>query len=109
MIILYCSGADTKASDNSDMNPFMLAVEKCCLGVMKAMMEKDPGLLSSPMGSGTTVIHWALEQSHHCCSAFFKVEFSILIISYITYVSYSHFVNQSRAAMIWLNFISYVM
>ena len=82
MIILHYSGADTKASDNSDMNPFMLAVVKHRLEVVKAMMKEDPGLMSLPMGSGTTVIHWALEQSHHCCSAFFKVWFSFLIISY---------------------------
>ena len=50
------SGADTRASDNSDMNPFMLAIEKCHLEVVKMMMEKDPGLMSMPMGSRSTVI-----------------------------------------------------
>ena len=82
IILYYYSGADTKASDNSDMNPFMIAVVKHRLEVVKAMMKEDPGLMSLSMGSGTTVIHWALEQNQHCCSAFFKVWFFILIISY---------------------------
>jgi len=71
----HCSGADTRAYDNSDMNPFMLAVEKGLthLNVAKAMMKKDPGLLSLQMGSGLTVIQWALEKDHR--NAFFKVSF----------------------------------
>ena len=71
----HCSGADTRAYDNSDMNPFMLAVEKGLthLNVAKAMMKKDPGLLSLQMGFGLTVIQWALEKDHH--NAFFKVSF----------------------------------
>ena len=88
IILHYYSGADTKASDNSDMNPFMLAVVKHRLEVVKAMMKEDPGLMSLSMGSGTTVIHWALEQSHHCCSAFFKVWFFILAISYTALFNY---------------------
>ena len=39
---LHYSGADTRASDNSDMNPFMLAIEKGHSDVVKMMMEKDP-------------------------------------------------------------------
>ena len=69
---LHYSGADTRATDNSGMNPFMIAVEKGHLEVMKAMMRKDPDLVSLPMGSGSTVIHWALEKGHHR-NAFFKV------------------------------------
>ena len=61
-----------RASDNSDMNPFMMAIEKGHLEVVKAMMKKDPGLMSMPLGSGSTVIHWALEKGHSR-SAFFKV------------------------------------
>ena len=61
------------------MNPFMIAVEKGHLKVVNAMMEKDPGLVSLPMGSGSTMIHWALEKDHHR-SAFFKVYFNIFII-----------------------------
>jgi len=65
----HCSGADTRAYDNSDMNPFMLAVEKGLthLNVAKAMMKKDPGLLSLQMGSGLTVIQWALENRPPQC------------------------------------------
>ena len=61
-----------RGSDNSDMNPFMMAVEKGHLEVVKAMIKKDPGLVSLPVGSGSTVIHWALEKGHSR-SAFFKV------------------------------------
>ena len=50
----------------------MLAVEKGHLEVVKAMMKEDPGLMSLSNGSGTTVIHWALEEGHHR-SAFFVV------------------------------------
>ena len=70
----YYSGADTRVSDNSGMNPFMLAVEKDNLEVVKALMKKDPGIVSSEVGSGSTMIHWALKQGHHR-SAFFKVCF----------------------------------
>jgi len=64
------------------MNPFMIAVEKGHLDVVKAMMKKDPGLMSLQVGSGTTVIHWALEEGQHR-SAFFKVRilFFISLIS----------------------------
>ena len=62
------------------MNPFMIAVEEGHLEVVNAMMEKDPGLVSLPMGSGSTMIHWALEKDHHR-SVFFKVHFNIFIIS----------------------------
>ena len=78
MIMLKCSlhysGANTRASDNSDMNPFMIAVEKSHLEVAKILIRKDPGLMSMPLGSGSTVIHWALEKG--CSrSAFFEVCF----------------------------------
>ena len=96
IILHYYSGADTKTSDNSDMNPFMLAVVKHRLEVVKAMMKEDPGLMSLSMGSGTTVIHWALEQSHHCCSAFFKVWFFILTISYT--VLFNYFNNSTHCS-----------
>lgn len=79
---LHHSGADAGACDNSEMNPFMIAVAKNHLEVVKAMIKKDPGLVSLPMGSGSTVVHWALEEGHHR-SAFFKVCF----------LSHSHFVN----------------
>ena len=71
---LHYSGADTRASDNSDMNPFMIAVEKGHLEVVKAMMKKDPDLMLLSVGSGSTVIHWALEKGYSR-SAFFKVCF----------------------------------
>ena len=68
------SEANSRASDNSDMNPLMLAVEKGHLEVVKAMVKKDPGLVSMPVGFGSTMIHWALEEGHHR-NAFFKVCF----------------------------------
>ena len=68
----YYSGADTRASDNSDMKPFMIAVEKGHLEVVKAMMRMDPGLVSLLTGFRSTVIHWALEKGHNG-SVFFKV------------------------------------
>ena len=70
----YYSGADTKVSDKSGMNPFMVAVEKRNLEVVNAMMEENPDLVSMPLGSGSTMIHWALKQGHHR-SDFFKVCF----------------------------------
>ena len=76
----HCSGAGTRASDNSDMNPFMIAVEKGHLEVAKTMIRNDPALMSMPLGSGSTVIHWALEKGHSR-SAFFKVCFFLSIIT----------------------------
>ena len=67
----HYSGADTRASDNSDMEPFMIAVEKGHLEAVKALIKKDPGLMSS----GSTVIHWALEKGNRDRSTFFKVGF----------------------------------
>ena len=64
------------------MNPFMIAVEKGHLEVVKVMIKNDPGLMSMPLGSGSTVIHWALEKGHSR-SAFFEVCFFIIIVSYI--------------------------
>ena len=61
--------------DNSGMNPFMLAVEKSHLKVVKAMIKKDPDFVSLPMGCGSTAIHWALEEGYSR-SAFFKVTLS---------------------------------
>ena len=78
---LHYSDADTRASDNSDMNPFMVAVEKGHLEVAKILIREDPGLMSIPLGSGSTVIHWALEKGHSR-SAFFEVCFFLLILSY---------------------------
>lgn len=69
---LIYSEADTRASDNSGMNPFMVAVEKDNLEAVKAMMKKDPGLMSFSICSQSTVIHWALQEGHQR-SAFFKV------------------------------------
>ena len=73
-----CSGADTRATDKSNMNPFMIAVEKGHLDVVKAMMKKDPEIVLLPMGSGSTGIHWALEGDNR--DAFFKVCLFHLII-----------------------------
>ena len=65
MIQLFnCSGADTLASDNSDMNPFMLAVERGNLIVAKAMVKKNSDLISMKM------VHWALEKH---LNTFFQV------------------------------------
>ena len=69
---LIYSGADTRASDNSGMNPFMVAVEKGHLEAVKAMVKKDPGLMSFSVCSQSTAIHWALEEGHQR-SVFFKV------------------------------------
>ena len=51
----------------------MIAVVKGHMDVVKVMMKEDPGLMSMPVGSATTVIHWAQEEGHHC-HAFFKVQ-----------------------------------
>ena len=70
---LHSSGADTKASDNTDMNPLMLAVEEgpSHLNVVKALIKKDPDLVSLKKDSGLSVIHWALEKQDR--STLFKV------------------------------------
>ena len=97
------SGADTSASDNSGMNPFMLAVEKGNLEVVKAMMDKDPGLVLSTVGYGSTMTHWALKQGHHR-SDFFKVcfyftylatlqHFNLIYPILIFFASFCHSVN----------------
>jgi len=54
----------------------MSAVEKgpSHLNVAKAMMRRDPTLVSLKLESGMTVIHWALEKDQHR-DAFFKVDF----------------------------------
>ena len=76
-ISLHYSGADTEISDNSDVSPFMLAVKKGHSEVVKAMMKEKPELVSSQLGSGSTVIHWALEECQ--CSAFFKVFYHLVV------------------------------
>ena len=73
----YYSKADMRASDNSDMTPFMIALKKGNVEVMIAMMEKDPNLESLPVGSLSKMIHWALKEGHHQ-SAFFKVCFHFI-------------------------------
>ena len=78
------SGADTRASDNSDMNPFMLAIEKGHLGVVKMMMEKDPDPVSLSVSSGSTVIYWALEKGCHG-SSFFEIGFCVSLSAMLCY------------------------
>ena len=50
----------------------MLAMEKGVshLDVAKAMVRKDPGLVSLKQSSGLSMTHWAMEKGH---DAFFKV------------------------------------
>ena len=55
----------------------MLAVKKGHSEVVKAMMKEKPELVSSQLGSGSTVIHWALEEC--LCSAFFKVFYHLVV------------------------------
>ena len=89
------------------MNPFMLAVEN--VEVVKAMMKEDPDLMSLPVGSGTTVIHWALDEGHHQ-SAFFKVLcfVTLIIISFMseTVEPSNHLNNRHQStARLWLAFL----
>ena len=70
LFFLGYSGADPRAFDHSDKTPFMLAVEKGHLKVAKLMVEMDSNLVSLKLGSGETVIHWALERGF---DVFFKV------------------------------------
>ena len=70
LLFLGYSGADVRAFDHSDKTPFMLAVEKGHLRVAKLMTNREPSLVSLQLGSGETVIHWALERG---LDAFFKV------------------------------------
>lgn len=74
---LHYSGADIEVSDNSDVSPFMLAVKKGHSEVVNAMMKEKPELVSSQLGSGSTVIHWALEECQ--CSIFFKVFYHLVV------------------------------
>ena len=83
---LHYSWADKKATltttDNSGMNPFMLAVEKGHLDVVTAMISKDPDLVTWPVGFGSTMIHWALEDGHHR-NTFFQVCYVFLVNSFL--------------------------
>ena len=72
------SGADARARDHADITPFMLAVEKGHLEVAKLMVEKDPCLVTLQLGSGQTVIHWALERD---LDTFFKVTLALFMVS----------------------------
>jgi len=56
----------------------MLAVEKGQLKVAKLMIEKDPSLASLQLGSGVTLIHWALERG---LDTFFKVSYTNTVTS----------------------------
>lgn len=69
-LFLGCSKADARAFDHSDKTPFMLAVAKGHLKVAELMIDKDPSLVSLQLGSGETVVHWALERG---LDGFFKV------------------------------------
>jgi len=73
-MILCCSGADTRAYNHSNMNPFMLAIESGLthLSVANAMAKKDPSLVVLKLDSDLTVNNWAQEKGH---DAFFKVCF----------------------------------
>ena len=85
---LHCSGAGTRAIDNSGkktfdnsgMNPFMLAVDKGHWEVVKFMMKEEPGLVSLSIGS---VAHWNLGKDHY---VFYKVCF-------LLWLAYVHTVN----------------
>jgi len=77
-MFLDCSGADMVVYDHSDKNPFMLAVEKGQLKVAKLMIEKVPDLVSLQLGSGVTLIHWALERG---LDTFFKVSYTNTVTS----------------------------
>ena len=61
-------------SDSSDTNPFMLAVEKGQLTVAKAMVKKEPKLISKNIVSGMNMVHWALEKH---LNTFFQVSLVI--------------------------------
>jgi len=89
------------------MNPFMLAVEKGLthLNVAKAMMKKDPGLLSLQMGSGLTVIQWALEKDHP--NAFFKVSFRSCQFSCTCQLV--RFVNPPTASYFWSSLVKHMI
>jgi len=60
------SGADVTACDNSDVNPFMLALEKGHTEVAKTILEAN----SDCVASADISVGWALEKN---LTAFFKV------------------------------------
>jgi len=70
----------------------MVAVQKGHMEVVKAMEKKDPGFVSFSVGSGSTMIHWALEESHHQ-SGYFKVYFHCFVFSY---AMLKQFVNSTK-------------
>ena len=57
----------------------MSAVEKgpSHLNVAKAMMRRDPTLVSLKLESGMTVIHWALEKDQQCKFAILPTMWSL--------------------------------
>ena len=60
--------ADVTAYDCSDMNPFMVAIEKNHLEVAKMILEKNPDCLGSQ--SAAKITDWALEKD---LTSFFQV------------------------------------
>ena len=71
------SGAKATACDHADITPFMLALEKGHLKVAKLMTDEDSSLVSLQLGSGETVIHWALERD---LDTFFKVTLPFFMV-----------------------------
>ena len=66
---LHCTvhyrGADVMACDNSDLNPFMLALEKGNKEVAHAMLSENSGLACDE-----EIVEWALEKN---LTIFFQV------------------------------------
>ena len=68
-------GADLRSRDKSDMNPFMIAVQRCHLDVVKAMIKECVLIVIEEVKPGVTMLDWALESGY---SAFFEVCVHIL-------------------------------
>ena len=57
---IHYSGADVTAHGYSDLNPFMVAIEKNHLEVAMTILEKNPDCLGSQ--SAAKIFNWALER-----------------------------------------------
>ena len=71
---VHCSEADVTACDNSDLNPFMLALKMGHKVVAQVILEED----ASCLGSGGKIVDWALEEK---LTLFFQVLYLYTVTS----------------------------
>ena len=76
---VHYSGADVTACDNSNLNPFVLALQKSQKSVAKLMLEKASAHCFRPLGPSET-IQWALEKNLTLFFEVWQLFYTLLII-----------------------------